>query len=104
MDHDLVLLASRLDDVVRAVPGVGALYSSTPAIVTSVRQIATRGEAASLVAVRPQGEAYEIVANIGVLKAVQGPQTAAAVSAALLAALPDGMLASVHVRISRVLA
>ena len=103
MQLDLAALAASLDDVVRAVPGVSVLYSSAPAIVTAVRQIGAGAENARLVSVRQGGDAFEIVANIGVISKVQGPQTAAAVSAALLAAVPDGLPVSVHVRISRIL-
>lgn len=102
MGLDLAALAARLDDIVRAVPGVSALYSSAPAIVTTVRQIGTGAANARLVSVRANGEGYDITANIGVTSSIQGPQTAAAVSAALLAALPQGVLANVHVRISRI--
>ena len=103
MEFDLATLAASLDDVARGVPGVSALYSSSPAIVTSVRQIGSGAEKVQLVSVRKGAEAYEIVANIGVASTVQGPQTAAAVSAALLAALPADMAARVHVRVSRIL-
>lgn len=103
MSHDLSLLAERLDDVVRAVPGVRALYSAVPAIVTSVRQLGTGPEGLSLVEVRAVGDGCEITANIGVESAVQGPRTAAAVSSAILAALAPGLVATVHVRISRIL-
>ena len=96
-------LAARLDDVVRAVPGVSVLYSATPAIVTSVRQLASGGTTTSLVQVREGEHGLRIVASIGVLATVQGPQTAAEVSAAILEALPPGVGATVHVRISRVL-
>ena len=92
-----------LDDVVRAVPGVQALYSAAPALVASARQIAAGGADVALVAVKETAEGLDIIANIAVASSAQAPQTAAAVSAALLAALPAGTPASVHVRISRVL-
>ena len=103
MSNDLAALAGHLDDVVRAVPGVSALYSATPAIVSSVRQIASGGTAIGLVQVRAADEGLQILASIGVLPDVQGPATAAEVSSAILAAVPSGMDAKVHVRISRIL-
>lgn len=103
MSHDLTALAARLDDVVRGVPGVSTLYSATPAIVSSVRQIASGGAAASLVQVREVDGVVQIVASIGVGSDAQGPATAADVSAAVLGELPPGTDARVHVRISRVL-
>lgn len=103
MSLDLAALAVRLDDVVRAVPGISILYSATPAIVTSVRQIASGGAPTSLVAVREVDGALQIVASIGVGSDAQGPATAADVSAAVLGELPAGTDAKVHVRISRVL-
>lgn len=103
MELDLAALAAQLDEVVRAVPGVSVLYSSAPAIVTTVRQIGSGAENVGLVSVRRGANDYEIVANIGVASNVQGPQTAAAVSAALLAAAPAGVPVSVHVRVSRIL-
>ena len=99
---DLTLLAAQLDDIARSVPGVSALYSTRPAIVTSLRQVAAGPEATSLVDVRSTDEGVSIVASIGVTSEIQGPRTAAAVSAALLDALPDGLHGAVHVRISRV--
>lgn len=102
MSVDLSALAVQLDDIVRAVPGVNVLYSATPAIVSSVRQIAPGGATTSLVQVRAADDGVQIVASIGVLASVQGPATAADVSAAILAAVPEGLEAKVHVRISRV--
>lgn len=92
-----------LDDVVRAVPGVVALYSSAPAIVSTVRQLTTGASSATLVGATSTDAGYEVVANIGVTSDVQGPRTAEAVSAAILAALAGETVASVHVRISRIL-
>lgn len=103
MELDLSALAERLDGVVRAVPGVRVLYSSAPAVVAAVRQIGAVAENTTLVSVRAAEGELDIVANIGVASSVQGPRTAAAVSAALLASVPTGMAANVHVRISRVL-
>ncbi len=93
----------RLDDVVRAVPGVVALYSAAPVVVASARQIVATGKDVALVSVRGTPEGSEIVASIGVGGQEQAPRIAAAVSAAILAALPEGVPASVHVRVSRVL-
>jgi len=53
--------------------------------------------------VKASGAGCEIVASIGVSSSAQGPQTAAAVSAAIHDALPSQLEASVHVRISRIL-
>ncbi|CAN5192516.1 hypothetical protein BH11ACT5_BH11ACT5_10510 [soil metagenome] len=102
MSTDHAELAARLDEVVRGVPGVSALYSATPAIVTSVRQLASGTAPASLISVRSSDDGCAIVASIGVASSVQGPRTAAAVSSAILAALPADLVASVHVRVSRV--
>ena len=92
-----------LDDIVRSVPGVLALYSAPPAVVTSARQLVAGGGDVALVSVRGTPEGSEIVASIGVGGQEQAPRIAAAVSAAILAALPEGVPASVHVRVSRVL-
>jgi len=102
MTDDLTTIASHLDAVVRAVPGVTELYASTPAIVTSLLQIAPGSAGSTLVSVRKSDEGCDIIANIGVRSSIQGPQTAAAVSAAILDALPPGLAATVHVRISRI--
>ena len=102
MTDDLSSIAAQLDAVVRAVPGVTELYASTPAIVSSLLQIMPGAAATALVGVSQVGESIEITANIGVGSSVQGPQTAAAVSAAVLEALAPGTEATVHVRISRI--
>ena len=99
-------LAAELDIVVRAVPGVVSLYSTAPAIVSAVRQLAEGPEGAeggTLVTVRSVHGVWQVATSIGVASTVQAPRTAAAVSAALLAAIPDGLEAAVTVRISRIL-
>lgn len=102
MTDDLSSIAAQLDAVVRTVPGVTELYASTPAIVSSLLQIMPGEAATSLVGVSQVGDSVEITASIGVGSSVQGPQTAAAVSAAILDALAPGIEATVHVRISRI--
>lgn len=102
MTADFSTLAAELDAIVRAVPGVSELYASSPAIVTTLRQIAPGSGSATLVDVRKTTEGCAITANIGVLTSIQGPQTAAAVSSAILDAVPSGLAATVHVRISRI--
>ena len=102
MTEDVAELTGRLDALVRTVPGVSALYSSAPAIVSTVRQIAAGGDATRLVSVRSTDLGYEIVANIGVAAATQGPQIAAAVSSAILDAVAPAVVSGVHVRISRI--
>ena len=92
-----------LDEIVRSVPGVLALYSAGPAVVTSARQLVAGAGDVSLVSVRENAGGTEIIASIGVGGDEQAPRIAAAVSAAILAAVPDGSSASVHVRVSRVL-
>jgi hypothetical protein len=102
MTDDLSGIAAQLDAVVRTVPGVTELYASTPAIVSSLLQIMPGAAATALVGVSQIGDSIEITANIGVGSSQQGPQTAAAVSAAILDALAPGTDATVHVRISRI--
>lgn len=99
---DLALLGRELDVVVRAVPGVVALYSARPAIVTSLRNVTAGDDPTSLVQVQSTDEGLSIVASIGVSSEWQAPHTAAVVSAAVLDAVPDGVHARVHVRVSRV--
>lgn len=96
-------LASELDIVVRNVPGVVSLYSTAPAIVSAVRQLTEGPEGGTLVTVRSVEGVWQVAASIGVASSVQAPHTAAAVSAALLAAIPAGLEATVTVRISRIL-
>lgn len=103
MSAETAALAARLDDVVRTIPGVAALYSSTPAVIASVRQLAIGAEPSTLIAVSAVEDRCEIVVNIGVESTVQAPATAAAVSAAILDAVPTGLEAAVHVRVSRIL-
>lgn len=102
MTDDVAELTATLDALVRTIPGVSALYSSAPAIVTTVRQIAAGGDSPSLVSVRSTDDGYDIVANIGVASEQQGPQTAAAVSSAILDAVAPALVSGVHVRISRI--
>ncbi|MDH6180123.1 hypothetical protein M2152_000305 [Microbacteriaceae bacterium SG_E_30_P1] len=99
---DLSALSTGLDAVAREVPGVVALYSARPAIVTTVRQLAAGSESPSLVDVRESDGSLAIVASIAVDSRERAPEIAAAVSAALLDAVPDGTRATVHVRVSRI--
>ena len=103
---DQKALAAELDIVERSVPGVVSLYSTAPAIVSAVRQLAEgtgETEGGTLVTVRSAQGVWRVAASIGVASSVQAPHTAAAVSAALLAAIPDDLEAAVTVRISRIL-
>lgn len=95
-------LASRLDAVVRAVPGVVTLFSASPAIVGTVRQLTAGEDAVALVQVKSGTEGLQIIASVGVSGQDQAPRTAAAVSSAIRAALDAGVVAEVHVRVSRV--
>ena len=104
MSNDFAALAISLDEVARTVPGVAAIYSSSPAIVTTVRQIGAGTDPASLVTIHTTDDGCHILANIAVKSSIHGPQTAAAVSAALLDALPADLAATVQVRVSRILA
>lgn len=108
MTANLTELGLRLDDVIRAVPGVTAVFSTPTGLVRSVRSITARIPLA-LVAVSQTtladgGDRLSIAASIGVSSEHQAPTTALAVSNAIRAALPPetAEAASVQVRISRI--
>jgi hypothetical protein len=112
----LAALGAHLDAVVRAVPGVVTLYSATPAVLHAVTQLALGSNtAASLVRVTTTDTGIEILASVGVDPESQAPATAAAVASAIRAGLADGAagastagtdgaVATVSVRVSRVVA
>ncbi len=102
MTGELDSVAMMLDDVVRSVPGVAALYSAQPAIVRSARELTTG--AAALVVVRSDRNGVSVIASVGVVGDRQARATAQAVSEAIRDALVDGPAvgATVHVRVSRI--
>ena len=97
----MTALAQQLEAVVRAIPGVVALYSMQPAVVRSAREIVAAAE--PLVSVSQQADSLRISVSVGVDAASQAPVTAAGVAAAIRAALPPGTEADVMVRVGRVI-
>lgn len=97
----MTALAQQLEAVVRALPGVVALYSMHPAVVRSAREIVAGAE--PLVTVSQQGDSLRVSVSVGVDAGSQAPVTAAGVAAAIRAALPAGTEADVIVRVGRVI-
>jgi hypothetical protein len=102
MTRELDEIALSLDAVVRSVPGVAALFSATPAIVHSAREL-TPGSAA-LTEVAADAEGIAIVASVGVTGTTQARVTAQAVSEAIRDAIRGGPAehAVIRVTVSRV--
>ena len=98
----MIPLAQQLEEVVRGLPGVVALYSTQPAVVRSARELVAGVE--PLVAISQQGETLRIAVSVGVDASAQAPATAAGVAASIRAALPAGTDADVVVRVGRVIA
>jgi len=102
MTDDLDSLATRLDDIVRAVPSVTALYAAEPALLRSARELTVGRAGHPLVSVGRVEEGLSIVASVAASAHQQAPVTALAVSAAIRAALDPGIEAQILVRVSRI--
>ena len=95
-------IARELDAVVRSVEGVAAVFSSTPAVVNAVTQLALGPAATTLVAVRQVEDGLAIVASIGVHPDARAPAVAAAVAEAITERVGAAIPSTVTVRVSRV--
>jgi hypothetical protein len=101
MSSESAELALQLDEVVRGVPGVVALFSTRPAVVQSARELAPASPVA-LVTVSRSSVGVSIEVSVGVASETQAPVTARGVSQAIRDALETGTPADIHVRIARV--
>lgn len=101
MTRDLGELATRLDEVVRSVPGVLGLFSADAALVRATRELTSTATPA-MMKVTAGDDGLLIVASVGVSADRQAPLTARAVSAAIRTELGAEPIADLTVRISRV--
>jgi len=97
-------LATRIEAVVRGVPGVATVFSHSPQLVQAVLAIAPGVDAAAarLVEVRESEAGLVILVSVGVSGSEQAPRTAAAVATAVRDALGERLIADLRVRVSRV--
>jgi hypothetical protein len=98
---DLRALALELDEVVKSVPGVSALFAADQALVRSAKQLTTRKKSLPLTKVTRSGNAYAVTVSVGISSDKRAPDAAAAVASAVRAALPWPN-AEVLVRVSRI--
>lgn len=101
MSATLTELAHRLDEVVRAVPGVVTLFSADAALVRATREL-TASVTPAMTSVRQTDEGLQIIASVGVDTERQVPATAKEVSDAIRAAVSGEPIAGLVVRVSRV--
>jgi hypothetical protein len=101
MTPEHVLLAASIDDAVRAVAGVTAVYSASPVAVQTARAAITGG-GAPLSAISSTETGLSVVVSVGVTPSVQAPVTALSVARAVREMIGGTVDADVSVRISRI--
>ena len=103
MSANTAELALRLDDAVRAVPGVVALFSADAALVRATREL-TASVAPAMVSIRETDDGLQVVVSVGMNTDRQVPETTRAVSDAIRDTVGGVPIAELVVRVSRITA
>jgi hypothetical protein len=102
MSDDLLTLARRLDQIVADLPGVSIVFASDPAVIRTAKQLTAGSQTPPLISVAASDSGVDIAASVGVTGTDLAPVTASIIAAAIRAELPEGLEATVSVRISRI--
>ena len=96
-------LSQQLENLVLEMPGVVTVFASGPLIARGALEL-TSGSASRVEVSGGDNDAYpdRIVVSVGLDAAAQAPVTATAIASGIRAALPEGALTEIVVRISSV--
>ena len=104
MSRQLSELGLQVDAIIRAVPGVVALFSADPILVRTARELTAGAEDVALTRIVEDNDVLTITASVGVDGDEQAPAAARTIADAVRAGLPEAYRAdaAIHIRVSRV--